>query len=193
MEATQSITCRVFPPCAGCLNLTIKSSNLLLWLRQLLSKISQFTLPLHMQYTYVNGFWKANQIVTLGLLDVIALANRYTHILHMIIRHRYLVCFSRVIFANIWSYDWDNRPHGGYQIGSMDLKLTPMLVSDRPSRLVWGLQLMLLAVLEVISTLNSVSMVFATFQPTPILTHLPFKNPPTSHPTRLSPTTLAWN
>ena len=32
---------------------------------------------------YVTGFWKTNQIVTLGLLDFIDPTNGYTHTLHI--------------------------------------------------------------------------------------------------------------
>ena len=61
----------------------------------------------------VTGFWKTDQIVTLGLFHFIGPANGYTHTLHIhtaIIRLGWLVCFSRATFAdpvNSWLGQWD--------------------------------------------------------------------------------------
>ena len=52
---------------------------------------------------YVTGFWKTDRNVTLGLFHFIGPANTYTHTLHIrtaIIRLGWLVCFSRVTFAD---------------------------------------------------------------------------------------------
>ena len=63
--------------------------------------------------TYVTGFWKTDQIVTLGLFHFIGPANSYSHTLHIhtaIIRLVWLVCFSRATFAdpvNSWLGQWD--------------------------------------------------------------------------------------
>ena len=54
-------------------------------------------------YTYVTGFWKTDQIVTLGLFHFIGPANGYAHTLHIhnaITRLGGLVCFSRTSFAD---------------------------------------------------------------------------------------------
>ena len=53
--------------------------------------------------TYVTGFWKTNQIVTLGLFHFIGPENGYTHKLHIhgvITRLGKLVCFSGVSFTD---------------------------------------------------------------------------------------------
>ena len=53
--------------------------------------------------TYVPGFWKTDQIVTLGLFDFIGPANGHTRTLHIhsvIARLGGLVCFSRASFAD---------------------------------------------------------------------------------------------
>ena len=69
------------------------------------------------EWTYVNGFWKTNRIVTLGLFHFIGPANGYTCTLHKhstITRLAWLVCFSRASFAdpvNSWLKHWD--PWGG--------------------------------------------------------------------------------
>ena len=50
-----------------------------------------------------SGFWKTDQILTLGLFHFIGLANSYTQILSIhstITRLGWLVCFSRASFAN---------------------------------------------------------------------------------------------
>ena len=52
---------------------------------------------------FVTGFWKSDQIVTLGLLHFIGPANGYTCTLHIhsvINRLGSLVCFSRVSYAD---------------------------------------------------------------------------------------------
>ena len=52
---------------------------------------------------YVTGFWKTDQIVTLGLFQFISPANGYTCTLHMhstITRLGLLVCFSTVSFTD---------------------------------------------------------------------------------------------
>ena len=52
---------------------------------------------------YVTGFWKTDQIITLGLFHYIGPANGYTCTLHIhstIARLGGLVCFSRVCFTN---------------------------------------------------------------------------------------------
>ena len=52
---------------------------------------------------HVNGYWKTNQIVTLGLCHFIGPANNYTHTLPIhsaITRLDCLVCFSKVSFAD---------------------------------------------------------------------------------------------
>ena len=54
-------------------------------------------------HTYVTGFWKTDQIVTLGLFHFIGPANDYTCTLHIhcaIARLGLLVCFSRASFAD---------------------------------------------------------------------------------------------
>ena len=54
-------------------------------------------------YIYVTGFWKTDQIVTLGLFHFIGPANGHTCTLHIhsaITRLGGLVCFSRASFAN---------------------------------------------------------------------------------------------
>ena len=69
---------------------------------------------------YVTGFWKTDRNVTLGLFHFIDPANAYTHTLHIrtaIIRFGWLVCFSRVTFAdpvNSLLGQWDpwRAPHG---------------------------------------------------------------------------------
>ena len=51
----------------------------------------------------MTGFWKTNQIVTLGLFHFIGPANSYTCTLHIhsaITRLGGLVCFSRITFAD---------------------------------------------------------------------------------------------
>ena len=58
---------------------------------------------LDVSYINVTGFWKTDQIVTLGLCHFIGLANGYTHTLHIhsaITSLGLLVCFSRASFAN---------------------------------------------------------------------------------------------
>ena len=61
----------------------------------------------------VTGFWKTDQIVTLGLFQFIGPPNGYTHTLHIhsaITRVGYLVCFSGASFAdpvNSWLRQWD--------------------------------------------------------------------------------------
>ena len=79
---------------------------------------------------YVTGFWKTDRNVTLGLFHFIGPANAYTHTLHIrtaIIRLGWLVCFSRVTFAdpvNSWLGQWDpwRALHGrhGCEIHLMD-------------------------------------------------------------------------
>ena len=57
---------------------------------------------------YVTGFWKTDQIVTLGLFHFIGLANGYTCTLHIhstVTRPGGLVCFSRASFPVI-QYIW---------------------------------------------------------------------------------------
>ena len=39
--------------------------------------------PINYIYIYVTGFWKTDQIVTLGLFNFIGLANGYTRTLHI--------------------------------------------------------------------------------------------------------------
>ena len=55
-------------------------------------------------YLYVTGFWKTDQIVTLGLFHFIGPANGYTHTLHIhhsaITRLGGLVCSSTASFAD---------------------------------------------------------------------------------------------
>ena len=54
-------------------------------------------------YSYVTGFWKTDQIVTLGLFLFIGPANGHTRTLHIhsaITRLGGPVCFSRASFAN---------------------------------------------------------------------------------------------
>ena len=61
----------------------------------------------------MTGFWKINQIVTLGLFHFIGPANGYTctpHIHSAITRLSGLVCFSRASFPNpviSWMRQWD--------------------------------------------------------------------------------------
>ena len=38
--------------------------------------------------------------------------------------------FLEKIIPSLLSHDYDNRPHGGHQIGGMDLKLIPMPVQN---------------------------------------------------------------
>ena len=65
------------------------------------------------QTTYVTRFWKTDWIVTLGLFHFIGPADGYTCTLHIhsaITRLGWLVCFSRVSFAdpvNSWLRQWD--------------------------------------------------------------------------------------
>ena len=62
---------------------------------------------------YVTGFWKTDQIVTLGLFHFIGQTNGYTRTLHIhsvSIRLGWLVCFYRATFAdsvNSWLRQWD--------------------------------------------------------------------------------------
>ena len=71
------------------------------------------TLPRYTEYVFVNGFWKADRIVTLGLFHFIGLTNGYTCTLHIhsaITRFDWLICFSRASFANpvnSWLRQWD--------------------------------------------------------------------------------------
>ena len=62
------------------------------------------TIYVYGEYTlYVTGFWKTDQIVTLGLFHFIGPANHHTCILHIhsaITRLGGLVCFSRASFVN---------------------------------------------------------------------------------------------
>ena len=56
-----------------------------------------------MYSSYVTGFWKTDQNVTLGLFYFIGPANGHTRTLHIhsaITRLGGLVCFSRVSFAD---------------------------------------------------------------------------------------------
>ena len=88
-------------------------------------------------FLYVTGFWKTDRIVTLGLLHFIGPANSYTCTLHIqsaITRLGWLVCFSKVSFAdpvNSWLRQWDpwGALHGrhGSEIHSSDgeTSLTP--------------------------------------------------------------------
>ena len=61
----------------------------------------------------MTGFWKTDQIVTLGIFHFIGPANCYTCTLHIhsaITRFGYLVCFSRASFAkpvNSQLRQWD--------------------------------------------------------------------------------------
>ena len=58
---------------------------------------------IHLISSYVTGFWKTNQIVTLGLFHFIGPANGHTHTLHIhsaITRLGELVCFSIASFAD---------------------------------------------------------------------------------------------
>ena len=51
----------------------------------------------------MTGFWKTDRNVTLGLFHFIGPANAYTHTMHIrtaIIQLGWLVCFSRVTFAD---------------------------------------------------------------------------------------------
>ena len=51
----------------------------------------------------VIGFWKTDQIITLGLIHFIGPANGHTHTLHIhsaITRLGGLICFSRASFAD---------------------------------------------------------------------------------------------
>ena len=65
------------------------------------------------EWTYMNGFWKTDWIVILGLFHFIGPANGYTCTLHKhsaITRLAWLVCFSRASFAdpvNSWLKHWD--------------------------------------------------------------------------------------
>ena len=57
----------------------------------------------YVPYTYVTGFWKTEQIVTLGIFLFIGPANGHTRTLHIrsaITRLSGLVCFSRASFAD---------------------------------------------------------------------------------------------
>ena len=62
----------------------------------------------------MTGFWKTTQIVTLSLFHFIGPTNGYTCTLHIhsaIARLSWLVCFSRVSFANPvnpWLRQWDS-------------------------------------------------------------------------------------
>ena len=62
----------------------------------------------------MTGFWKTDQIVTLGLFHFIGPANGYTCTLHIhsaITRLGWLVCFSRASFVNpvnSWLRQWDS-------------------------------------------------------------------------------------
>ena len=72
---------------------------------------------------FVTGFWKTDQIVTLGLFHFIGSANGYTCTLHInsvITGLGWLVCFSRATFAdpvNLWLRQWDpwRAPHGRHE------------------------------------------------------------------------------
>ena len=80
-----------------------------------------------MMFLFETGFWKADQIVTLGLFHFIGPANGYTCTLHIhnaITRLGRLVCFSRASFANpvnLRLRQWDpwRTLHG--------LKFTPVI------------------------------------------------------------------
>ena len=71
---------------------------------------------------YVTGFWKTDQIVTLGQFHFIGQTNGHTRTLciHSVsIRLDWLVCFSRATFANpvnTWLRQWDpwRALHGSY-------------------------------------------------------------------------------
>ena len=94
-------------------------------------------------FPYVTGFWKTDRNVTLGLFHFIGPANGYTHTLHIhtaIIRLGWLVCFSRVTFAdpvNSWLEQWDpwRALHGrhGCEIHPRDAE-----TSITPFKRVWA-------------------------------------------------------
>ena len=92
---------------------------------------------------YVTGFWKADQIVALGLFQFIGPANSYTHALPIhsaITRLGWLVSFSRVSFSNnINSWLKTIRSHGGALHGRHGSEIHPSggETSFRPSEHFW--------------------------------------------------------
>ena len=95
------------------------------------------------RYICVTWFWKTDRNVTLGLFHFIGPANAYTHTLHIrtaIIRLHWLVCFSRVTFANPvnpWLGQWDpwRALHGRH---GCEIHLRDAETSITPFKRVWA-------------------------------------------------------
>ena len=91
-------------------------------------------------WLYLTGFWRTDQIVTLGLFHFIGPADDYFCTLHIhsaITRLDWLVCFSRATFAdpvNSQLRQWDQwKTRYGSEIHPSDREMSLM-----PSKHVWA-------------------------------------------------------